>query len=203
MRERHYSQAIQEITKGTENLIDFGVFSRNAVRLLVSSKMTRRGPFQGVRIFRGEIHDPEAILDRVWDAIGKPIVELKSQLLDAGVRNRSRILVEVREPIMDRIAGNLWKMFKRLLPLCLGVNTLGLTAASKILFSVFPEIALPVEKTQWEKLFQTVDYTDIIELMRAEIFEWEKRSLKRLNECDSLGCFTLPVFYNAAALIAV
>jgi hypothetical protein len=34
-------------------------------------------------------------------------------------------------------------MFKRLLPLCLGVNTIGLTAASKILFSIFPEIALP------------------------------------------------------------
>ena len=203
MRERHYSQAIQEITKGTENLIDFGVFSRNAVRLLVSSKMTRRGPFQGVRIFRGEIHDPEAMLDRVWDAIGKAIVELKSQLLDAGVQNRSRILVEMCEPIMDRIAGNLWKMFKRLLPLCLGVNTLGLTAASKILFSVFPEIALPLEKSQWKDLFQTVDYTDIIYLMRAEISEWEKRSQKRLNDCDPIGSFTLPVFYDAAAIIAV
>jgi hypothetical protein len=203
MRERHYSQAIQEITKGTENLIDFGVFSRNAVRLLVSSKMTRRGPFQGVRIFRGEIHDPEAMLERVWDAIGKAIVELKSQLLDAGVQNRSRILVEMCEPIMDRIAGNLWKMFKRLLPLCLGVNTLGLTAASKILFSVFPEIALPVEKSQWKDLFQTVDYTDIIYLMRAEISEWEKRSQKRLNDCDPIGSFTLPVFYDAAAIIAV
>jgi hypothetical protein len=94
-------------------------------------------------------------------------------------------------------------MFKRLLPLCLGVNTLGLTAASKILFSIFPEIALPVEKSQWKDLFQTVDYTDIIYLMRAEISEWEKRSQKRLNDCDPLDSFTLPVFYNAAALIAV
>lgn len=203
MRERHYSQAIQEITKGTENLIDFSVFSRNAVRLLVSSKMTRRGPFQGVRIVRGEIHDPEAVLDKVWDAIGKPTVELKSLLFDAGVQNRSRILVEMAQPMMDSISTNLWKMFKRLLPLCLGVNTIGLTAASKILFSIFPEIALPVEKSQWKDLFQTVDYTDIIYLMRAEISEWEKRSQKMLNECDPLGCLTLPVFYNAAALIAV
>ena len=203
MRERHYSQAIQEITKSTENLIDFGVFSRNAVRLLVSSKMTRRGPFQGVRIVHGEIHDPEAILDKVWEAIEKPIVELKSLLLDAGAQNRSRILIEMPEPITDRIADSLWKMFKRLLPLCLGVNTLGLTAASKILFSVFPEIALPVEKAQWKELFQTVDYSDIIELMRAEISEWEKRSQKKLNEFDPLGSFPLPVFYNAVALIAV
>jgi len=203
MRERHYSQAIQEITKNTANLIDFGVFSRNAVRLLISSKMTRRGPFQGVRIVQGEIHDPEAMLDRVWDIIGKPSVELKSLLLDASVQNRLRIMIEMPEPIMDKIVESLWKMFKRLLPLCLGVNTLGLTAASKILFSIFPEIALPVEKSQWKDLFQTVDYTDIIYLMRAEISEWEKRSQKRLNDCDPFGSFTLPVFYNAAALIAV
>jgi hypothetical protein len=203
MRERHYSQAIQEITKGTENLIDFGVFSRNAVSLLVSSKMTRRGPFQGVRIVQEKIHDPEAMLDRVWDIIGKPSVELKSLLLDAGIQNRSRTMIEMPEPIMDRIVESLWKMFKRLLPLCLGVNTLGLAAASKILFSIFPEIALPVEKSQWKDLFQTVDYSDIIYLMRAEISEWEKRCQKRLNDCDPIGSFTLPVIYNAAAMLAV
>jgi hypothetical protein len=202
-RERHFAQAIQKITQSTGDTIDIDVFSRNAVRLLVSSKMTRRGPFQGVRLVSGEIHDPEAILNKVWDAIGKPIVELKSLLLDVGVQNRSRIMIEMPEPIMDRIVESLWKMFKRLLPLCLGVNTLGLTAASKILFSIFPEIALPVEKSQWKDLFQTVDYTDIIYLMRAEISEWEKRSQKRLNDCDPLGSFTLPVFYNAAAMIAV
>jgi hypothetical protein len=143
------------------------------------------------------------MLDRVWDIIGKPSVELKNLLLDAGIQSRSRIMIEMPEPIMDRIVESLWKMFKRLLPLCFGVNTLGLTAASKILFSIFPEIALPVEKSQWKDLFQTVDYTDIIYLMRAEISEWEKRSQKMLNECDPLGCLTLPVFYNAAALIAV
>jgi hypothetical protein len=202
-RERHFARAIQEITQSTGDSIDIDIFSRNAVCLLVSSKMTRRGPFQGVRLVRGEIHDPEAILNRAWDAIEKPIVELKSLLLDAGVHDRLRILVEMPKPMADRIAADLWKMLKRLLPLCLGVNTLGLTAASKILFSVFPEIALPVEKAQWKELFQTVDYTDIIELMRAEISEWEKRSQKKLNECDPHGSSTLPVFYNAAALIAV
>jgi len=144
-RERHYCQAIQEITTTTGNLIDFGVFSKNAVRLLVSSKMTRRGPFQGIRLVQGEIHDPEAMLDRVWDIIGKPSVEVKSLLLDAGIQNRSRIMIEMPEPIMDTIVESLWKMFKRLLPLCLGVNTLGLTAASKILFSIFPEIPRRVQ----------------------------------------------------------
>jgi hypothetical protein len=54
-------------------------------------------------------------------------------------QNRSRMLVEIQEPLMRRIAADLWKMFKRLLPLVYGVNTVGLTVASKILFSVFPK----------------------------------------------------------------
>lgn len=198
---RHYAQAVQEITRNTETSIDFGVFSRNTVRFMVTSGMTRRGPFQGVRLVRGEIHDPEAIMNRVWDAVGKPIVKLKGLLLDAGGQNRSRMLVEMPEPVMNRIAAELRRMFKRLLPLCRGVKTPGLTAASKILFSVFPEIALPVENAHWKDLFQVVDYADIIWLMRTEISAWESRSRKRLNGCDPHGYITLPVFYNAVALM--
>lgn len=101
---------------------------------------------------------------------------------------------------MGRISADLWKMFKLLLPLFMGVNTVGLTAASKVLFSVFPEVALPIEKAQWREIFQTVDYADIIWLMRAEISAWEARSQKRLNQCDPLSGLTLPAFYNAVVL---
>jgi|APIni6443716594_1056825.scaffolds.fasta_scaffold400314_1 hypothetical protein len=199
-RERHYAQAIQELTRNTEDSIDIDIFLRNAVRFLVSSKMTRRGPFQGVRLVCGGIYDPEMILEKVWAAIGKSIVDLKSLLLGAGGNNRPRILIETPAPVMDRIVSDLWRMFKKLLPLCLGVNTLGLTAASKILFSIFPEIAIAVEKNHWNNLFQTVDYTDVIGIVRAEITEWERRSQKRLNDCDPHGSITLPVIYNAVAL---
>jgi hypothetical protein len=199
---RHYAKTVHEITRSTETSIDFGVFSRNVVRFMVTSHMTRRGPFQGVRFVRGKIHDPEAILNSIWDAVGKPIVKLKSLLLDAGGQNRSRVLVEMPEPVINEIVADLRRMFKRLLPVCRGVKSPGLTAASKILFSVFPEISLPVENLHWKNLFQAVDYADLIWLMRAEISAWESRSRKNLNKCDPHGSITLPVFYNAVALRA-
>jgi len=65
-----------------EAFLDFDVFSKNAARLMMVSNMNRRGPFQGLRLVRGAVHDPQAILSRVWNAIGKSIVELKSLLLD-------------------------------------------------------------------------------------------------------------------------
>lgn len=201
-REHTYAEAIRHIINTTTESIDFGVFSRNATKLMTTSKMTRRGPFQGLRMIYGDIHDPQRILERVWEAIGEPVKELKHRLLNAVGRNRSRMLVDIQEPLIGRIAADLWKLFKRLLPLFMGVNTVGLAAASKILFSVFPEIALPIEKVQWREIFQTVDYADIIRLMRAEISEWEVRSQKRLNQCDPLGGLTLPAFYNAVVLKA-
>lgn len=201
-RERTYAEAVQDIIIATRESIDFGIFSKNSVKFMVASKMTRRGPFQGLCMVHGEIHDPQAILNRVWEAIGNPIVDLKHRLVEAAGRSRPRMLVETPAPVVDRIAVDLWKIFKRLLPLFMGVNTVGLTAASKVLFSVFPEIALPVEKTQWRDIFQTVDYSDIIGSMRADISEWEKRSEKKLNQCDPLGGLTLPAFYNAVVIKA-
>lgn len=201
-RERKYAEAVQEIINTTENSIDIGIFSKNSVKLMVTSKMNRRGPFQGLRFHHGEIQDPKAMLNRAWEGIGKNIVDLKNLLLGVAGKNRSRILVELPEPLMEKIAVDLWNMVKRLLPLFMGVNTLGLTAASKFLFSVFPEIALPVEKVQWRDIFQTVDYTDIIRSMRAEISEWEKLSQRRLNQCDPFGSLTLPAFYNAVVMTA-
>jgi len=197
-RQKHYAQTVQAITKSTEAFLDFDVFSKNAARLMMVSNMNRRGPFQGLRLVRGAVHDPQAILSRVWNAIGKSIVELKSLLLDIDCQKRSRVLVETPDSVMNRIVFDLLKIFKQLLPLCFGVKTPGLIAASKILFSAFPEIALPVEKSQWKNLFQTVDYPNIIWLMKAEIVEWEKRSQKRLDYCDPVGSITLPVFYDAA-----
>ena len=199
-REPNFAKAIQEITQSAEDSIDIHIFSRNAARLLVSSKMTRRGAFQGLRFVSGKIHDPNAILDKVWDAVGKPIVELKGLLVDTGCKKRSRMLIETPGPVMDKIAADLWSIFKKLLPVCMGVNNLGLTAASKILFSAFPEIALPVEKAQWTKLFQTVDYSDIIGTMRMEVVEWENSIRNKLDECDPHSFTTLPVCYNAVAL---
>ena len=203
MRRGPYSQAIQEIIQSTEKLIDFNIFSMNAAKIMAASKMNQRGPFQGISITRGKIHDPAGMLCAIWDAICRPACELKSILKNSPMQKRQRLLVDMTEHKFENVADDLWKIFKRLIPFCMGVNTLGLTAASKLLFSVFPEIALPAEKVQWKELFQTIDFTDVIRLMRNEISEWERESRHVLNECDPSNSATLPEIFNAVALRAV
>jgi hypothetical protein len=200
MRRKPYSQAVQEITESTDKLIDFDIFSMNAAKIMAASKMNQRGPFQGILIIRDKIYDPEGVLSEIWDSICKPACELKTILINSQKQNRQRLLVDLTENKFENVADNLWKIFKRLIPFCMGVDTLGLTAASKLLFSVFPEIALPVEKVQWQKLFQTIDFADVLRLIRKEISEWERSSRHGLTECDSSHSTTLPEIYNAVAL---
>ena len=90
-------------------------------------------------------------------------------------------------------------MFKGLLPVCMSEASWGVVAASKLLFSVFPEVALPVDNNQWKKLFQTVDYSDIICLMAYEIIEWERLSGQKIDACDP-NISTLPSIYNVMAM---
>jgi hypothetical protein len=200
MRREPYSQAVQEIIESTEKSIDFNIFSMNAAKMMAASKMNQRGPFQGILIIRDKIYDPEGMLCEIWDSIGKPVCELKSILINSPKQDRQRLLVDMQEHKFENVADGLWNIFKGLIPFCMGVDTLGLTAASKLLFSVFPEIALPVEKIQWKKLFQTIDFADVLRLIRKEISEWERSSGHALTELDSSNSATLPEIYNAVAL---
>jgi len=93
-------------------------------------------------------------------------------------------------------------MFKKLLSVCMSDGSYGLVAASKILFAVFPEIALPIDNVQWKHLFKTVDYGDITTLMADEIISWENQTGKQLDSCDSSGDFTLVSVYNVMAMKA-
>ena len=93
-------------------------------------------------------------------------------------------------------------MFKKLVSLCMGKNTLGLVAASKVLFSVFPEVALPIDNAQWRNVFKIIDYADIIILMASEIAEWERMAKTHLESCDPYNNFTLPAVYNVMAMEA-
>jgi len=67
---------------------------------------------------------------------------------------------------------------------------------------VLPEVALPVDNTQWRSVFKTIDYGDIIRLMAEEITEWERRTGKRLDSCDPHPLTTLPAIYNVMAMKA-
>ncbi len=197
---RSYSLTVQEIIGATQDRIDKGIFLKNAAKLMSNFKMTRTGPFKGVRVFnrKGFDNDRE-ILSESWKAIGESVLDLKKFLISRPIATRERVLVEVSEVERKQVAGKLWYMFKQLLPLCMSETSLGLVGASKLLFSVFPEVALPVDNNQWRKLFQTVDYSDVICLMANEIIEWERLLGQKIDACDRY-ISTLPSIYNVMAM---
>jgi hypothetical protein len=81
-------------------------------------------------------------------------------------------------------------------------SSFGLVGASKILFSLFPEVALPIDNAEWRTVFKTVDFGDVIHLMADEIAHWEKIKGRQLQNCDKSGLVTLPSVYNVMAMIA-
>jgi len=94
-------------------------------------------------------------------------------------------------------------MTKALLPLTMSTHSYGLVGASKILFSVLPEIVLPTDNTQWKQLFKTVDLGDVIRFMIEDIRMWEDVNGVYLNKLDSSHRLTtLPSIYNVVAMKA-
>ena len=85
----------------------------------------------------------------------------------------------------------------------MGKTSYGLVGASKILFSVFPEIVLPIDNSQWLNVFKTVDIGDVIKGMVSDIKHWERVTGKKLNESDPQNRLTtLPSVYNVMAMAA-
>jgi hypothetical protein len=93
-------------------------------------------------------------------------------VLQSGL-SRERYLVELgaleRETLFDQV----WRITKKLLPFSMGGASYGLVGASKILFSVLPEIVLPVDNTEWIQVFKTVDLGDVLRSMVDDIQAWE------------------------------
>jgi len=199
---RSYSRTVQEIIRNTRDEINEDIFIKNAARLMSNFKMTRRGPFKGVGLFGGKGPDnDQKILNASWKAIERSVLDLKQFLIGRPNTTRSRVLVEISEVERKQLAAKIWGMFKKLLPLCMSDTSWGVVAASKLLFSVLPEVALPVDNNQWRKLFKTVDYSDIIDSMASEIIEWEKLTGHRINDCGPKSS-TLPAIYNVMAMEA-
>jgi len=89
------------------------------------------------------------------------------------------------------------------LPITMSKNSYGLVGASKILFSVLPELVLPVDNQQWKELFKTVDLGDVIRFMAQDIKRWESATGEKLNLMDPSGRLsTLPAVYNVVAMAA-
>ena len=198
-----YKEAIQEIIQNSKVLDKDGeVFVRCTARILSSFGMTRAGPFHGVKMAENGNVNGKQILLKCWNQIGDGLIEIRKSVSNSGY-SRDRYLLELSKPERERLLAEIWLLTKRLLPFTMGKTSYGLVGASKILFAVLPEIVLPVDNTQWLKVFKTVDIGDVLNRMAIDIQEWENITKHRLNEMDpSRMLTTLPSVYNVMAMEA-
>lgn len=189
-----YNDATKEIIVNSKVLDDDGkVFIKCAYRILKNFKMTRRGPFH---------ENPQEKLRDCWNAVGTDLIAINKKVLSSRLL-RGRYLLELSEADRKELIAEIWQITKRLLPFTMGKTSYGLVGASKILFSVLPEIVLPVDNTEWLHLFNTVDLGDVLHTMVDDIQKWEEITKKRLNELDPSGKLTtLPAVYNVMAMLA-
>jgi hypothetical protein len=196
-----YNKVVRQVIENSDRRLDKRVFCENVAMLMPNFKMTRQGPFKGVKIVGRSVKDPEGIIAGCWKEVGKNATALR-RFLDSQNKGRVRVIVEVPSSVKEEIAENLWNMFKKIVRLCMGEHTYGLVGASKVLFAVLPEVALPIDTSQWLHVFKTVDYGDIIKNMAEEIVKWEKRTGRLLDECRLYEGLTLPAIYNVMAMEA-
>lgn len=198
-----YIKAAQEIIQLSKKLDRNGdKFVYCAARILISFKMTRRGPFNGIDIINNKNVIGENILRDIWDDIGDELLKINESVLNSGL-SRGRYLLLLDQNHINILTTGIWNIFKRLLPFTMTENIDGLVGAGKILFSVLPEIVLPIDTKQWRTLFKTVDLGDIIKGMIAEIKEWESATGEKLNMLDNNNRLTtLPSVYNVMAMKA-
>jgi hypothetical protein len=189
-----YSNATKEIINNSEVLDNDGkVFVKCASRILSNFKMTRSGPFHV---------DCEEKLRSCWNAIGTNLLVINNSIRKSGLF-RDRYLLELSEQNRKKLIAEIWLITKKLLPFTMGETSYGLVGASKILFSVLPEIVLPVDNAEWLHVFKTVDIGDVIRRLVFDIQKWEGITGKQFNDLDqSKRLTTLPSVYNVMAMLA-
>ena len=190
-----YEDATNNIIVISQKLDKEGkVFRVCADRILKNYGMTRVGVFHG--------DNREAVLDKCWDKIGDDLLDIR-KTINASNRSRDRYLLEIGEVKRKKLIDEIWQMTKAILPFTMSASSYGLVGASKILFSVLPEIVLPVDNTQWMQVFKTVDLGDVIRFMADDIQRWEDATGEQFNLLDpSKRLTTLPAVYNVVAMDA-
>ena len=199
---RGYNRIVCEVIESSRDGLNKDVFRRNVAILMPNFLMTRGGPFKGVNLIHGIVKDPEGQIAACWDVIGERTIRLREFVDEQRRGSRTRGLVELPRTAKEKVAYELRHLLNKLSPVCWTENSFGLVGASKVLFAVLPEIALPIDNAEWKKVFKTIDYRDIITTMADEICQWEKRAKTKLNSCDQYVSLTLPGIYNVMAMKA-
>ena len=189
-----YNNAVGEIIKNSKCLDNDGKKFVDCTSIILSSfGMTRSGPFH---------ENLSERLRNCWDTVGIDLIEINKSVYKSGL-SRDRYLLELNVQERDDLLAKIWQITKRLLPFTMGKVTYGLVGASKILFSVLPEIVLPIDNAQWLHVFKTVDIGDVIDRMVFDIQKWEGLTGRQFNDLDhSKRLTTLPSVYNVMAMDA-
>ncbi len=189
-----YVNATEEIILHSKDLDKNGkVFSQCASLILKNFGMTRSGPFH---------NHLDEILSGCWNAVGADLLEINDSVHRSGMP-RARYLMELGVRERDVLIAEIWSITKKLLPFTMGETSYGLVGASKILFSVLPEIVLPIDNSEWLHVFKTVDIGDVLHRMVFDIQKWEGITGMQLNDVDhSKRLTTLPSAYNVLAMDA-
>jgi hypothetical protein len=184
-----YNDTVKEIINDSRVLDNDGaVFFKCASRLLSNFGMTRRGAFHG---------NSNEILRSCWDAVGTNLIEINNSVRKSGLP-RDRYILELSELEREKLIAEIWLITKKLLPFTMGETSYGLVGASKILFSVLPEIVLPIDNAEWLHVFKTVDIGDVLHIQK-----WEGITGKQLNDLDQKKRLTtLPSVYNVMAMLS-
>lgn len=196
-----FSETYSEVTKiiiDRSLILDEKSFRQNVATLMPSFGMTRRGVFHGMRVEKDIAIDSDChVLDVCWTQFGNEFLDLKEKI-SKNASYRSRAILELPNNIFSVTAD----LFDKLEWTKIDDSSIGRVGASKILFSILPEIALPVDNSEWDSVFSTHYYAKILQLMIDEIRLWENKSSLHLETLASNSPATLPSVYNVMAMAA-
>ena len=198
-----YQKVVRNIVENSEK-IGKEAFVHNVAALMSSFKMTRKGAFHGVKIDkRGIVEDPRNVINTCWSNVGGRLQRLRQYLNQNRSGKRGRTLVEISPDSRIHIVEKTSEIFEELLETTLSNGEISPVAASKVLFAILPEVALPVDTAEWKYVFETNRYQDVLSIMIKEIEAWEKRCDNTpLETLDPYPKATLPEVYNIMAMAA-
>jgi hypothetical protein len=194
-----YDRVVKNIIVGSVSL-DEQVFRLNVATLLPSFGMTRRGPFHGIRVKKNTIIDPKHVLDKCWIQVKDGLEELKKVMIENNIHDRTRAILELPQESRYSVVLKASELFDKLEWTMINGSDVGRVGASKILFAVLPEIALPVDNAEWDHVFRTHSYGKVLSTMIEEIKEWEGKSKIQLETLDSKLPTTVTSIYNIMAM---
>ena len=143
------------------------IFRFNVATLMPPFGMTRTptSVFYGMKIENGIPRDSNYhLFNACWKQYRGEFEGLKGEI-SKNASQRNRALLELAKDSRDSVISKMSVLFDKLEWTTIEGIDIGRVGASKILFAVFPEIALPVDNAEWDYVFRTHDYGKVLSSM--------------------------------------